>query len=128
MQREFVSYDIALKLKDLGFNETCFAIYENGKFLLRYKAVNSRLKPKIKLSRTAQLCITAPLYQQAFEFLMAKLEPWYPMLEITVFSDDSGGIRQSFDGLTNNDEVNIDFYGKEDLIIKLDACVSNCIW
>lgn len=28
MQEQFVTYEIALKLKELGFNEPCFAYYD----------------------------------------------------------------------------------------------------
>ena len=31
MEKEFVTYEIALKIKDLGFNEECFRYYQNGK-------------------------------------------------------------------------------------------------
>jgi hypothetical protein len=31
MEKEFVPYELALKLKKLGFDEPCFGLYEHGK-------------------------------------------------------------------------------------------------
>jgi hypothetical protein len=30
MEKEFISYEIALKLKELGFDEPCFDFYDNN--------------------------------------------------------------------------------------------------
>jgi hypothetical protein len=64
MEREFVSYEIALALKELGFDEPCFGYHEYSKKFLITDSVfytNSELKNN---------GITTPLYQQAFRWLL----------------------------------------------------------
>ncbi len=59
MEKEFVTYEIALKLKELGFDETCLANYLSTK------------KLDISLWRHG-FDIPAPLYQQAFRWFREK--------------------------------------------------------
>lgn len=69
MTEQFVPYEIALKLKELGFDEKCFSMYDdtpNGAFLYQYK------KPqKLSLGLGKSDC-SAPLYQQAFDWFREK--------------------------------------------------------
>jgi hypothetical protein len=61
MEKEFVTYEIALKLKELGFDETCFCQYSKNEFIDitgRYK--NSHFNKEDQ--------IAAPLWQQAIEW------------------------------------------------------------
>ncbi len=61
MQNEFLPYDRALKLKQLGFDEPCFATYDEDKefeiqdFEQNYDTFPSHI-------------IAAPLFQQAFRW------------------------------------------------------------
>jgi hypothetical protein len=83
MHKEFVPYELALDLKELGFNEQCFATY-------RTHAVGSK-KPfeydldyhtKVEMSSNVipinseyteeSKWISAPLYQQAFRWFREK--------------------------------------------------------
>jgi hypothetical protein len=66
MKEQFAPYEIALKLKELGFNEECLAWYYYD-----------------EEDNTAQLCyqrevyvnyINAPLWQQAIDFLFEKYD------------------------------------------------------
>jgi hypothetical protein len=85
MHKEFVPYELALDLKELGFNEQCFATY-------RTHAVGSK-KPfeydldyhtKVEMSSNVipinseyteeSKWISAPLYQQAFKFVLGIIE------------------------------------------------------
>ncbi len=68
MKNEFTSYEQALELKELGFDESCLAFY-NGKFLesTNYNFDNGT-------SKDIGLCIVAPLYQQAFRWLHEQLD------------------------------------------------------
>jgi hypothetical protein len=68
MNKEFISYEQALELKQLGFDEPCLAFY-NGKFLesTDYNFDNDT-------SKDIGLCIVAPLYQQAFRWLHEQLD------------------------------------------------------
>ena len=67
MSKEFVTYDIAEKLKNLGFNEPCFATYFNVDNLLSdkdtsvYSEANDHNKYETRFS--------APTWQSAFEWL-----------------------------------------------------------
>jgi hypothetical protein len=66
MNKEFIPYEQALELKELGFDEPCLAFY-NGKFLesTDYDFDNGT-------SKDIGLCIVAPLYQQAFRWFREK--------------------------------------------------------
>jgi hypothetical protein len=67
MLNEFVPYEIALELIELGFDESCLAFY-NGKFL---EPINYDFDDCLK--KDIGRCYVAPLYQQAFKFLREKL-------------------------------------------------------
>jgi len=62
MNREFIPYEQALALKELGFDEPCFGYYNyNGSHFFKYKP------------RTDDKNLTkAPLYQQAFRWFREK--------------------------------------------------------
>lgn len=69
MKDEFVTYDQALALKELGFDEKCFSYYTR---MFSYE------KYTIKLCRLEQACnhnlsgFSAPLKQQVFKFFRDK--------------------------------------------------------
>lgn len=77
VQKEFVPYEEALALKELGFNEPCLSIYDKDsvlqRSLLEYPIINSKNGFHEKWN-----IITAPLYQQAFRFFREKcgLKSW----------------------------------------------------
>jgi hypothetical protein len=75
MEKEFIPYEQALALKELGFDEPCFGAWVNNELF-----ITENEKPKIQ-SLSINQC-TAPLYQQAFRFLREKygLEGDYSML------------------------------------------------
>ena len=56
MQNEFIPYEQALELKELGFDEPCFGYYDEGG----------------NLYTEMQECLQAPLYQQAFKWFREK--------------------------------------------------------
>jgi hypothetical protein len=64
MEKEFVPYEQALALKELGFDEPCFGyFYTEDKFF----------ETKIKNSELEEDCsISAPLWQQAFRWFREK--------------------------------------------------------
>jgi hypothetical protein len=62
MKNQFVTYEIAKKLKELGFNEECLGFfYPTGTFML--------LAPRKNEETT---CLKAPLWQQAIDWLREK--------------------------------------------------------
>ena len=73
MKKLFVSYELAVRLKEKGFNEPCFAIYDNGRFLLRYKSINSKLKRNVKMDKKInQPLVSVPTFQQVTDWLREK--------------------------------------------------------
>ena len=72
MNKEFVPYEIALALKELGFDEKC----------LSYSTSNTDVS-----GRTWTSVIVAPLYQQAFRWFREK---YNFISEINVYSTSDG--------------------------------------
>ena len=65
MEKEFVKYEQALALKELGFDEPCFGYYRNygtNKFYIEFI---HRLPERFRSTK-------APLYQQAFRWFREK--------------------------------------------------------
>jgi hypothetical protein len=63
MNKEFIPYEQALELKELGFDEPCVGYYENDVLILCY---DSKQDYELLLN-----CAT-PLYQQAFRWFREK--------------------------------------------------------
>jgi hypothetical protein len=72
MENEFIPYEQALALKELGFDEPCFAFF-NGKHHDWLIDDNNRLDaPTINVNKEIGNCIKRPLYSQAFKFFREK--------------------------------------------------------
>jgi hypothetical protein len=69
MNKEFVSYEMALELKHLGFYEPCFGEWQN---LKRGKNLVVDEEDRIYDICVLGADIKAPLYQQAFSWLREK--------------------------------------------------------
>jgi hypothetical protein len=69
MNREFTPYDRALKLKQLGFDEECFGVYNDDKTFHEIKSFYS-----INFSNNIEGSILAPLFSQAFRFFREKYD------------------------------------------------------
>jgi hypothetical protein len=71
MNKEFIPYEQALKLKELGFDEPCLSYYDKEEKLCRsvleYPIINSK-----NGFHQIYNIITAPLYQQAFRWFRDK--------------------------------------------------------
>ena len=79
MTQEFVPYEQALALKELGFDEPCFGYYNIDPYL-ETPAFNM-VKPF-----EHEWCLPAPLYQQAFRWFRKKYKlnsetPYLPNVE-----------------------------------------------
>ena len=64
MNKEFIPYEQALALKELGFEEECLDFYDDNKELF----YNHENKEKIHIGDS----VKAPLYQQAFRWFREK--------------------------------------------------------
>ena len=76
IENEFIPYDQALALKELGFDEPCFKGYtEEYKTLISFSNTHTNLSVKNTLPTKP---FTAPLYQQAFRWFREKykLHTW----------------------------------------------------
>lgn len=60
MEKEFVTYDIALRMKALGLDEPCFGIFINGKFNLIFS------------QHQLDTIVLAPTWQSAFAWFREK--------------------------------------------------------
>ena len=74
--KDFISYENACELKELGFNEECFAYFKDEEF--QYP----NLYEPFKNSEIKSWCITAPLYQQAFRWFREKHNLLYTIEEV----------------------------------------------
>jgi hypothetical protein len=83
MEKEFVPYELALRMKQLGFDETCFGCYTKDKEL-SYDYSDNREE-----GHYFQDC-TAPTYSQAFRWFREKYttKGWVtPIVNVDGFSD-----------------------------------------
>jgi len=80
LENNFLPYEQALALKELGFNELTIAFYSN----------DTRFHFKELLAGILSNECKAPLYQQAFQFLLDELE----IISITYFNDGSGNLKE----------------------------------
>ena len=75
MKKEFIPYAQALELKELGFNKPCVGYYENDVLILCYDSKQDYellLCYDSKQDYELLLNCAAPLYQQAFRWLLDK--------------------------------------------------------
>ena len=66
MEKEFVTYELAVKLKALGFDEECLSYYFNKQLSFGSKTSYGEV-------------VEAPLYQQAFRWFREKYKLHYPI-------------------------------------------------
>ena len=83
MEKEFVTYEQAVKLKELGFDESCFGFYENGVFIFWY---DSKQETELPLN------CSAPLKQQVFRWFR---EEFNLLNEISFYRED-GRTKKSY--------------------------------
>lgn len=66
LEKEFVPYELSVKLKELGFDEYCLAYFKYGDFRIpdsNESFINSKVKSFV---------VCAPLWQQAFDWFRIK--------------------------------------------------------
>ena len=74
MNKEFITYEQAVALKELGFDEECFAVYydsETHVFLKEFKTYTGAWV-KFNSEFDGKGVTSAPLYQQAFRWFREK--------------------------------------------------------
>jgi hypothetical protein len=87
LEKEFIPYEQALALKELGFNKPCFGLYHNDKTFYPTQC-------KSHDQFHGQVCL-APLYQQAFKFFREKYNLYHKIdpnnikdISYTIFDED----------------------------------------
>lgn len=122
MNTKFVSYQIALKLKELGFNEKCFGYFTKDEVFFYFDVDDfsssyTKNLDNLIVNSVDKLYCTAPLWQDAIDWLFKELDFYYPSLTLTVYLDKSGcWIQTKDDGV---DELEIDFNNQEEMILKI---------
>lgn len=101
--KEFVPYQQALALKELGFDEPCFKKYIAG--CLWSNPTTPETYQKIHPNSSD---CSAPLYQQAFRWFREK----YNLLGIVGYCDDNSGKFMSVIDKINSD-IDYDMKGKD---------------
>jgi len=103
MNKEFISYEQALQLKELGFDEPCFGSYvkltktQNTFFMNDVVDEIDRETPLHK-----SLITKAPLYQQAFRWFREKYNISYSIDWMSRSSEFYNGYYVHFRGINDN--------------------------
>lgn len=103
MENQFIPYELSLKIKELGFDEPCLAWYHPNMYLV------------YSITKDKDSIVNAPLWQQALDFLLVKLNRVY----IHYHRDQSGRINHGVTGFITS------FSNKEECLEKLIEIVKN---
>ena len=88
MNKEFVTYEQSLALKELGFNDYCYRGYDKNQMLFYSEQESGHL-----LNYSVGMNVSAPLKQQVFRWFREKYElghticPYYFNANITELQD-----------------------------------------
>jgi hypothetical protein len=122
MNKEFIPYEQALVLKELGFDEPCLAYHNIDPYLP---------KPTFNLVRPFdhEWCLLAPLYQQAFRWFREKydLHAYVDSMRLTTGETVYSYVIEITDGEESDDGKNWRTYEEAKLacLIKLIEIVKN---
>jgi hypothetical protein len=83
MEKEFVPYELALRLKELGFKGRTLTYYENGKPKL-HNAIEGW-----DFNSSFLTCISRPTFSQAFRFFRVKYSICVEIHETTDWEEDN---------------------------------------
>ena len=133
MNKEFVPLEIARELKEIGFDEECFAGFQldhKNQMKLFFKPSQSKSLTKIATNVYGRYChqnnhvIKAPLYQQVFRWFMERYN-----LVASISTWDDGTFHYSIKNLTGLIyDINCNHIGYFDSLEKVqDECIENLI-
>ena len=97
--RDFVPYEEAIELKELGFNEPCLIVYRGGSLYASgsikryYEDGDWDFETNSNYGGDTNQWVAAPLYQQAFRFFREKCELKHSIQD---FIDDKLGIEWDY--------------------------------
>ena len=73
MKEQFITYEIALKLKELGFDEGCLAYYGDNILIFdKHEYLECDIKANYVLGWKNQVITLAPLWQQVIDWFREK--------------------------------------------------------
>ena len=111
MEKEFIPYEQALALKQLGFDEPCFGYYTGDKKHLVIRPNMGRRNEDLN-----DIVCTSPLYQQAFRWFREKyrldgkpeyfLNDWYCFIINDMKGEDTS--RRLFTEFPSYEEAELD--------------------
>ena len=90
MKKQFVTYKIALKMKKLGFDEKCDALYNAPNNFLIEGLWNTKNSVIDTMTNAPKVVCSAPLWQQAIDWFFEKYKiailysPQKDILEIDI--------------------------------------------
>lgn len=103
MENQFVTYEIALKLKELGFDEPCFFAFDNCKF--RCKDLRTNEQEFEGVNYNSSTYISQPLWQQVIDWLREKHNvDIFPTLTTTIPDYKGGDILYTYSICTKFDD------------------------
>lgn len=116
MNKEFVTYDIALKLKKLGFDEECFGFFMSKDDIIYPHMCKN--KPHIENLTISQV-VCAPLWQQVFDWL--EKEKKYIITNELYYSlgEQRWGIADVFNPDFEDDALTVFYDSKIDAMVEL---------
>ena len=102
MEKEFVPYEQASELKELGFDEPCFGYYTGDKKHLLIRPNMGRRNEDLN-----DIVCTAPLYQQAFRWFREKHRLYHSITrEIGINTSDIFFVASFYKGKKGNSPKN----------------------
>ena len=103
MKNEFIPYEQALALKELGFDEECFGLYHNDKTFYPTQCKSHK-------QFYGQIC-SAPLYQQVFKFFRIRYN-LYSYIEPVLVEQAKSKVKFDYVILEEDKEEEIEYYNK----------------
>jgi hypothetical protein len=100
MEKEFIPYEQAFALKELGFDEPCLGYYTGDKMHLVIRPL------MLRANELESYVATAPLYQQAFRWFRYK----YNLLG-NVYSNASGWLWEIHDNIGGTHRFGSEYSG-----------------
>lgn len=118
----FVSYDIAVQLKEIGFDEPCIAYFNSTSIMPDYPY--RYVKNYNKNSTESKSFITAPTYEQVFKWFRKKNYQSSVVFNFGSFYDFIEHIREA-EAFATDEDYNSYEEAREQLILKLIEIYKN---
>ena len=84
LQKEFIPYELALRMKQLGFDEPCLVVYRGGSLYGSGTSVNGyyddghwELEKNSNYGGKIHQWVSAPTFSQVFRWFRDKYDLWY---------------------------------------------------